>query len=303
MVKGTLWVDISKGQRGTEESVALWVGIVNGGNQYHRGKTRVIWKLFCLLVCSNIYVAYVIEFVFKLHLFLWMWSNILLLLNSEMTDRHPQFPLPESFWDYKHRARLIAEEGRVSVDYCLYVFYWFREYVLAVGTNIFVLLLCFTAIVPAQDPHAWPPDVGRRYAPFIRRAGFLPLARLITGGLSMMDPIALTALMDRWRPETHVFHLPCGKTMVTLQGIAIILGLPINCTTVCGSVSSVGWRDFIGEAIVIWPLDIPTYQKDKKTTNVHSRWLTTHFDTCLEGAEDAVIQRYNWSCLWHMDDK
>jgi hypothetical protein len=52
-----------------------------------------------------------------------MWSNILLLLNNEMADRHPQFPLFGSFWDNKHRAHLIAEEGRVSVDDCLYAFY------------------------------------------------------------------------------------------------------------------------------------------------------------------------------------
>jgi hypothetical protein len=56
-------------------------------------------------------------------LFLLMWSNILSMLNSEMVDMHPQFPLLESFRDNKRRARLITEEGRVSVDDCLYVFY------------------------------------------------------------------------------------------------------------------------------------------------------------------------------------
>jgi hypothetical protein len=45
------------------------------------------------------------------------------MLNSEMVDMHPQFPLLESFRDNKRRARLITEEGRVSVDDCLYVFY------------------------------------------------------------------------------------------------------------------------------------------------------------------------------------
>jgi hypothetical protein len=41
----------------------------------------------------------------------------------------------------------------------------------------------------------------------------------------------------------------------------------------------------------------------KKTTDVHSGWLTAHFDTCPEGAEDAVVERYDRSCLWHMDDE
>jgi hypothetical protein len=90
-----------------------------------------------------------------------MWSNILLLLNGEMAGRHPQFPLLESFWDNKHRARLITEEERVSVDDCFYVFYLFRHYVVAHGANIFVLLLCSTTFAAAQDPHAQTPNMGR----------------------------------------------------------------------------------------------------------------------------------------------
>jgi hypothetical protein len=97
------------------------------------------------------------------------------------------------------------------------------------------------------------------YEPFIRRAGFLSLARLVTHGLSLMDSATLIALVNRWRLETHTFHLPCGETTVTLQDIAMILGLSINGTPGCGMVSSVWWRDSIREAIGIQPLDIPTY--------------------------------------------
>jgi hypothetical protein len=43
--------------------------------------------------------------------------------------------------------------------------------------------------------------------------------------------------------------------------------------------------------------DVPVDQKDKKTTDVHSGWLTSHFDTCLEDAEDDAVQRYARSCL------
>jgi hypothetical protein len=32
-----------------------------------------------------------------------MWYKNFLLLNREMADRHPQFPLLESYWDNKHR--------------------------------------------------------------------------------------------------------------------------------------------------------------------------------------------------------
>jgi hypothetical protein len=119
----------------------------------------------------------------------------------------------------------------------------------------------------------------------------------------MMDSTVLTALVDRWRSETHTFHLSCGEATVTLQDVAMILGLPIDDTLVCGTVSPCGWRDSVRAAIGLQPSDVPTDQKDRKTKGVHSEWLTVHFDTCPEGAEDVVVQRYARSSLWHMDDE
>ncbi|KAK1654010.1 hypothetical protein QYE76_071815 [Lolium multiflorum] len=43
-----------------------------------------------------------------------------------------------------------------------------------------------------------------------------------------MNAAALTALVDRWRPETHTFHLRAGEMTPTLQDISMILGLPIQ---------------------------------------------------------------------------
>jgi hypothetical protein len=41
-----------------------------------------------------------------------------------------------------------------------------------------------------------------------------------------------------------------------LQDVAMILGLPIDGTPVCGPVSLVGLRDSVGEAIDIQPPDV-----------------------------------------------
>jgi hypothetical protein len=87
------------------------------------------------------------------------------------------------------------------------------------------------------------------YAPFIQCVGFLPLACLVPGDLPMMDSATLMALVDRWRPETHTFHLLCGETTVMLQDIVMILGLPIDGALVFGTVSPVGWRDSVTAAI------------------------------------------------------
>jgi hypothetical protein len=92
----------------------------------------------------------------------------------------------------------------------------------------------------------------------------------------MMDSVVLTALVDRWRPETHMFHLSSGETTVMLQDITMIIGLPIDSTAISGTVSPDRWRDFVGALIGHRPPDVPAYQNDKKTMDVHSRWLTTY---------------------------
>jgi hypothetical protein len=51
------------------------------------------------------------------------------------------------------------------------------------------------------------------------------------------------------------------------------------------------------------PPEVPTDQKDGKTMDVHSGWLTTHFETCPEDAEDVIVQRYARSSLWYMNDE
>jgi hypothetical protein len=55
-----------------------------------------------------------------------------------------------------------------------------------------------------------------QYESFICHAGFLPLALLVTHGLLLMDIAVLMTLVDRWRPETHTFHLRSGEITVML---------------------------------------------------------------------------------------
>ena len=43
-----------------------------------------------------------------------------------------------------------------------------------------------------------------------------------------MDNAALIALVDRWRPDTHIFHLPAGEMTVTLQDVTMLFGLRID---------------------------------------------------------------------------
>ncbi|CAI0380364.1 unnamed protein product [Linum tenue] len=42
-------------------------------------------------------------------------------------------------------------------------------------------------------------------------------------------------MAERWRPETHTFHLPEGEMTITLKDVAILTGLPISGKAIIGS--------------------------------------------------------------------
>jgi hypothetical protein len=42
------------------------------------------------------------------------------------------------------------------------------------------------------------------------------------------DSSLIAAFLDRWRLETHLFHLPVGEMMVSLQDVVMLFGLPLG---------------------------------------------------------------------------
>ena len=68
-------------------------------------------------------------------------------------------------------------------------------------------------------------ELDPRVLQYVLRAGFYGVHRL---GPICLDHALITTLVERWRPETHTFHLLIGEASITLQDVAILLGLPID---------------------------------------------------------------------------
>ena len=142
---------------------------------------------------------------------------------------HRTFPLLETFYDSNHRAHVLIDHGEVSIRFTKYF-------------NLFFFCPLMTPLLPYQvlqplrahthSPLRWD----ELYVPYLRRARMLPLARVVCAGLPVMDAPLLIAFVDRWRPEKHSFHLPCGEVSITLQDVAMILGLPLVGNAVIGMI-------------------------------------------------------------------
>ncbi|MFQ6633874.1 hypothetical protein Gotur_010274 [Gossypium turneri] len=84
--------------------------------------------------------------------------------------------------------------------------------------------------------HAPPSPLVENY---LREAGFWHVATVGRG--YKVDPKLISALIERWRLETHTFHLPCGECTVTLEDVSLQLGLPVDGYPVTGSAQSSNW--------------------------------------------------------------
>ncbi|KAK5819363.1 hypothetical protein PVK06_024354 [Gossypium arboreum] len=58
-----------------------------------------------------------------------------------------------------------------------------------------------------------------------------------------LDPTLISMLVEIWRPGTHTFHLPCGGFTITLEDIALQLGLLKDGRAITGPVIILGKED------------------------------------------------------------
>ncbi|XP_071724484.1 protein MAINTENANCE OF MERISTEMS-like [Rutidosis leptorrhynchoides] len=69
---------------------------------------------------------------------------------------------------------------------------------------------------------------------YIQMMGF---GLISTIGFIEYDHHLMTALTERWRPETNSFHLSIGEATITLQDVEVLLGLRVDGLPITGSES------------------------------------------------------------------
>ncbi|KAH1107772.1 hypothetical protein J1N35_011540, partial [Gossypium stocksii] len=60
----------------------------------------------------------------------------------------------------------------------------------------------------------------------LQELGFLHVSHMLRG--YKLDPTVINALVERWRPGTHIFYLPCSECTIILEDIALQMGLPMD---------------------------------------------------------------------------
>ncbi|XP_075665819.1 serine/threonine-protein phosphatase 7 long form homolog [Castanea sativa] len=113
-----------------------------------------------------------------------------------------------------------------------------------------------------------------------------------------LDHALITALVERWRPETHSFHLPHGEMTITLQDIEVIMGVPVHGLPVVGFTHMDNWRDFCMDLLgTPPPPDRPVGTKKNTAVlegpRIKAKWLEEQFRNPLPAdATEVRVQQY-----------
>ncbi|KAL9667377.1 hypothetical protein QQ045_001734 [Rhodiola kirilowii] len=95
----------------------------------------------------------------------------------------------------------------------------------------------------------------------------------------------MTALVERWRSETHTFHLHNGEMTITLEDVGILTGLPIEGRAVTTQQEVGDYRPLCLQLLGVIP-------HGKRPTAIRRTWLREHMQIVPAEAMDEEVQRF-----------
>ncbi|CAN1283467.1 Serine/threonine-protein phosphatase 7 long form homolog [Linum perenne] len=103
----------------------------------------------------------------------------------------------------------------------------------------------------------------------------------------------VTALIERWRPETNTFHLIQGEATITLEDVEVLTGLPTRGLPVTGCPN----RQSVAAICEQWLGVVPPDRAISGAT-VRVSWVKGLFDHLPQGATPEVITIYARAFTW-----
>ena len=150
-----------------------------------------------------------------------------------------------------------------------------------------------TETIYTRHPDSAPWEIDARIIPYIHRARLYDFHVVAYG---RVDRALVTALVERWRQETHTFHLPLGEATITLMDVAVLTRLPIEGHAVCTHGRQLdSWRDIVERVLGVRPpADVA------KGSTLRISWLAHNFAHLPDIADEATIERYAKAYLLYL---
>ncbi|KAG9450245.1 hypothetical protein H6P81_010210 [Aristolochia fimbriata] len=132
---------------------------------------------------------------------------------------------------------------------------------------------CLECTEHFQTLRHWPMD--ERMLPYVEAAGFGALHRV---QWLRLDKQLITALVERWRSETNTFHLANGEMTITLEDVAVLLGLRVDGDVVTWSTRG-DWMELARVLLgVTPPEDVEHVTRISRKGRAGEDWTLYHRD-------------------------
>ncbi|KAH1233666.1 Serine/threonine-protein phosphatase 7 long form [Glycine max] len=119
-----------------------------------------------------------------------------------------------------------------------------------------------------QNMYQGEEQIPEEIVPLLRQSRFYWIMKM---GYLKINAALISAFIERWRLETHMFHLRCGEATITLQDVSVLLGLRTDGAPLIGS-TNLDWANLCEELLGVRP-----QEGEIEGSVVKLSWLAHHF--------------------------